>query len=691
MFRSIKTKFILLVFLILGVTAGFILHFSNQDAYQAMYAAQQSAARNIIHLINLNVQAQYSDLVSDKLNTTLRRKKLLESNALAARAVIDGYVNLMALARVEKPQDELLAMLDQSGALNFGGGAGIFLCDPEARVVLHSDRSWVGSNIGQVKDIKNRRLGDVIAFEHGNFRGDFSLFTWPARIGEGTDTLLGFFVPLGHWGWTVGAVIDVGEVEAEALARQKEVVKILDKSFAEISITDSSYIFLFDGHKNMLIHPDLGASDFQSLTNALTEQNLMEDLMASIGEGPSAIEYEIISAMDHQSRLMAASVSYFKPLDWYVVVAVPVDEIKAPAQRLVLRQSMVILSVLVVSLLLAIPLVHHVTRPINQLADYARGLAGQDFTADEPQILPPDVRGRDEVGQLAQAFMHMEGELRRNIRNLMETTATKERIQGELSAARDIQEGILKRIFPPFPDRSDIDLYAALKSAKEVGGDLYDFFFTDPDHLCFVIGDVSDKGVPAALFMSVTITLVRSTAKKLRSPGEIMSMINSDLCRENPNSMFVTLFIGVLNVRTGHVVYSNGGHNPMVLMRPNHKPEYQKGVSGPVVGGMEGIDYQNLEMILEPGQALFLYTDGVTEAMDPDQALFGDDHLLEVLECRAQDSPTSVIDSVFEDIHDFCRNAPQSDDITMLMLRFYGPDGPDQVVEKPLANDPAFG
>jgi len=334
------------------------------------------------------------------------------------------------------------------------------------------------------------------------------------------------------------------------------------------------------------------------------------------------------------------------------------------------------MAVSLLALILAIAFVHRISGPLNELARFAKELPNQDLTSEASDHTSIDhlISGHtDEVGRLATAFVFMLSELRTNVANLLEVTSAKERIQSELDVAKEIQEGILPKIFPAFPERQEIQLFASLESAKQVGGDLYDFFFIDDSHLCFVIGDVSDKGVPAALFMAITMTLIRSTAEEHSSPAEIMVRINDKLSRENPNSMFVTLFIGVLNTQTGSVVYASGGHNPPILIKNNGETLYKDGISGLVVGGMEDMPYQELAFDLEPGEKIFLYTDGVTEALDIHQNLFSDKKLLEDVTLNRDADPQALVQKIRESVKKHVQTAPQSDDITMLVLQYNGP------------------
>jgi serine phosphatase RsbU (regulator of sigma subunit) len=254
---------------------------------------------------------------------------------------------------------------------------------------------------------------------------------------------------------------------------------------------------------------------------------------------------------------------------------------------------------------------------------------------------------------------------------LIEAYVEKERMEEALKLAHEIQMSMVPKIFPPFPDRSEFDIFATLVPAKEVGGDLYDFFFLDHDHLCFAIGDVSGKGVPASLFMAVTKTLFRSTASNGGTPGEILARLNAEICRDNESCMFVTLFCGILNIRTGQVDYSNGGHNlPYYL--------HQRGVSplenfgGRALGLVMQSPYTSGQMVLRPAEALLLYTDGVTEAMNPSETLYSDQRLAEFLGTNRGSAPREIIGDLIRDVRQFAGAAPQSDDITVLALLYFG-------------------
>ena len=250
--------------------------------------------------------------------------------------------------------------------------------------------------------------------------------------------------------------------------------------------------------------------------------------------------------------------------------------------------------------------------------------------------------------------------------------AAKARMQEELNVGRDIQRSMLPRVFPAFPDRKELELYAVLEPALEVGGDLYDFFLVDNHRLCFVIGDVSGNGVPAALFMAMTKIMVKTRAASDPSPASIVTHVNDALSAENDSCMFVTLYLGILNLRDGTLLTTNAGHNPPLLKRREGRFEWLTAQDGPLVGPMPGIAYKESLLKLEPGDELFLYTDGVTEADNRRRELFGNDRLKTVL---AQSRAGSVVDRIGEvmtAVKSFAGDAPQADDITMLGLRYHG-------------------
>jgi sigma-B regulation protein RsbU (phosphoserine phosphatase) len=364
----------------------------------------------------------------------------------------------------------------------------------------------------------------------------------------------------------------------------------------------------------------------------------------------------------------------------FVHVGMDQSFIRAQIWSTVAKQQGLMFAIFILSIVLAYILVNRISRPLKQLADYTLSLASQDFApaAEIPaEIVALPQKSKDEIGKLAESFIHMKRTLQRYLKDLKETTATKERIESELKIAHEIQMSMVPKTFPPFPDRREFDIYATLVPAREVGGDFYDFFFVDEQRLCFAIGDVSGKGVPASLFMALTKTMFRATGGQNATPEIILSRLNGEICRDNESCMFVTVFCCVLDIRTGQLAYSNAGHNlPYVLS--NGAVMALPKTGGMALGVTEAVNFHAGQLLLKPGDQLVLYTDGVTEAMDKDNQLFSVSRLETILRSVNGLNSKAVIEKVVKEVQRYSTGVPQSDDITLLVLGYMGPNGIDQ-------------
>ena len=321
------------------------------------------------------------------------------------------------------------------------------------------------------------------------------------------------------------------------------------------------------------------------------------------------------------------------------------------------------LVVIVCILILTILLQRQVVGPIKLVSDEAA-----DFIKTNNSISKrlPGIHTGDEIEQLAGSIYQMEQDINHYIENLTAVTAEKERIAAELDVAKNIQASMLPCIFPAFPDRNEFDIYASMTPAKEVGGDFYDFFLIDEDHLAIVIADVSGKGVPAALFMVISKTLIKNSAQTGLSPKQVLEKVNNQLCENNEAEMFVTVWLGIYEMSSGKLVATNAGHEYPVIKRMEGEYELVKDKHGLVLAGMEGSHYREYELILNPGDKLFLYTDGVPEATDANNELFGTERMTNALNKNKQCNCEELLKKVQEEINAFVKEAPQFDDITML-------------------------
>ncbi|MCC8191142.1 MAG: PP2C family protein-serine/threonine phosphatase, partial [Planctomycetes bacterium] len=451
----------------------------------------------------------------------------------------------------------------------------------------------------------------------------------------------------------------------------------LAATFAAVRLGDSGFLMAVDAAGGVVIRPPgLVREPDLTAVNPVSGRRLQDDVWAAA----AAPEHAFAAAAPWlgDGRRAIVFVRQVRALGWYVIGVGFVDEIEDTGRRVSMVLSLVILALAAGLTLLAALLVGKLTEPLAHLAAFARDVPGTDFlrAAGGNAVLArlekrPD---RDEIGELARALAFMDGALRERVRELVATTGQRERMEGELQAATRIQMGFL-----PAPIQADaaggrFRLAAELVPAREVGGDLYDFFLLDTDRLFVAIGDVSDKGVPAALFMSMTMILLRAGAERAEEPEAMLARINSGLARDNTNDMFVTLFLAVLDLRSGELRYANGGHNPPHIVSAAGVRRLEDG-AGPLVGVFEPAVFMGGRTVLRPGETLFLHTDGVTEAMNGDNKEFGEAALTAVLAEWRNADPDTMLARVREAVTRHVAGAPASDDITMVCLRRDGDGG----------------
>ena len=440
----------------------------------------------------------------------------------------------------------------------------------------------------------------------------------------------------------------------------------LQKLVSSVQVFSSGYVFLLSRYGAYIAHPD--PELIMNETIFTHAEDLGLDTLRNLGR-EMVTGKAGFSEFSDLPGVGEAYVSYL-PLPeerWSLGVVLPKAELLAGVNRVTHVMTGIGLAGFTVLAVVILLLSASITRPLRALTRAARDIS----TGDLDQELPALGRS-DEVGELAASFFSMKASLKAHIASLTAATAARERIESELRIARDIQMGILPKIFPPFPQRPEIDVFATILPAREVGGDLYDFFFLDENRFCFLIGDVSGKGVPAAFFMAVTKTLIKVVAEREPDPGRILAKVNDDLATDNESCMFVTLFLAILDTRDGQVVYANAGHNPPLLLRGGRPPAWIESLEEPMAGAMPEVEYGTGSLKMTAGDTIFLHTDGVGEAMNTHQALFSDARLLETAAIQAGSSATDLIRAVSYAVTNWADGAEQSDDITMLAVRYLG-------------------
>jgi len=435
---------------------------------------------------------------------------------------------------------------------------------------------------------------------------------------------------------------------------------------SSIRILRSGFGILMSRQGVFVTHPDKKLIMKGTIFDLARERN--DPGLAWIGKkmlsGESGFAPLTVMAAGKPSRVYYTSIPSSQ---WGLAVIFPEEEL---AEDITALHRVVIImgfaGIMLLSLALTI-IARSITGPLRAMAAATEAVADGDLDVE----LPP-AGARDEVGKLTESFRAMKVSLKDHIRQVAEAAAERERVAGELAIARDIQMSILPEGLSPLACGDRYAIRALVEPAKEVGGDFFDFFPVDGDRLCFVVADVSGKGVPAALFMAVSMTLLKATARRGLPPDEVCARVNDELSRDNRANMFVTVFCGILDTATGEVVFANAGHNHPLVMKASGQAVFLRTVNGPAIGMIEDVSYRRETLLLAPGDSLFLYTDGVTEAMNGEEEMFGDDRLLRELEKLAAEGPEEVTAAIMDRVREFASGAAQSDDITAMMVSYRG-------------------
>ena len=430
----------------------------------------------------------------------------------------------------------------------------------------------------------------------------------------------------------------------------------LSQMISAVKPYPNSYSVMIGRGGTYFVHPDTTKLFYQSIfTESLEhEDSAMVELGHAMQSGEEGMRQLTIDGEE--------CYVFFQPLGetgWSVAIICSEDDIFGAFYRMRRAVVFTVLAALLLMMVFVSRIIRHELKPLTRLSKQAESIASGNFE----ETLPDDGR-RDEIGHLTQSFSNMQQSLVNYIDELKSTTAQKASIESELKVASEIQMSMVPRIFPAFPNRKDIDLYASMTPAKEVGGDLYDFFVQD-ERLYFCIGDVSGKGIPASLFMAVTRNLFRIVAQQGHTPAEIATQINTIVSHDNEQNMFVTMFIGSADLRTGRLDYCNCGHNEPLV---DGKFMDIKNTNFPL-GVMEGVPFVGESVDDIRGHQLLLYTDGLNEAENPQHELFGDDRLISLMAGKQDADSKEIILMLQEFVESHRNGAAPNDDLTLLCLR----------------------
>jgi len=422
------------------------------------------------------------------------------------------------------------------------------------------------------------------------------------------------------------------------------------------------YTFILSQHGTYIYHPNRKDIMRETLFSKAQRVNYppMREFGRDMLKGNKAVTPFLDPIQGSKQWLVYTPI---KSTGWTLAAIIPEKQILASVHSAIIRQSSVMLIGLLIISLVIIWASIGITKPIRKLVGLAEVLATGNLN-----VQMENIKGEDEIHELAVVFNKMVIDLKQHIEDLTETTKAKQAVESELKIARQIQESLLPRIWPAFPDREEFDLFAKNIPAKEVAGDFYDFFFLDDNTLAIIIADVSGKGIAAGLFMAVTRTLMKTVCQKGVEPAEAVEKANKILCQDNDACMFTTLFLAIYSVDSGKFSFTNAGHNLPIILDKNGECKFLEAVSNIAMGIDDEHLYNQGDSNLEVGDSLVLYTDGVTEATDGSDNLYGEERFCDILKINVS-NPVEVLLNIIEVDLDKFQGEHQFDDITMLFIR----------------------
>ena len=428
-----------------------------------------------------------------------------------------------------------------------------------------------------------------------------------------------------------------------------------------IQAFDKAYNLMVSRNASYIVHPD---------PNLILNETIFSSTYGDEDESLIKLKDDMVNCRAGEvlrSKEGGKFFVFYSPVEttcWSVAIVCPRSELYSNVRKM--RKILIYFGVLALLFMIAMSYngIRKVVAPIEDFSGVAKKIAEGDFNAELPQI-----NSEDELKELHDSFHYLQTSLSKYIDELQSTAANKERIESELRIAQGIQMGMLPKSFPAFPERKDIALAAKIVPAKEVGGDLYDFFIED-DKLYFIVGDVSGKGIPASLVMAVTCRLFRSVATHLDKPEEIVASLNNSLSDGNESNMFCTAFLGILDLKTGHLAYCNAGHNAPLVIESSGNVSAIDVKPNLALGLFSDFPYEGQETVISKGMGLYLFTDGVNEAENDAKELFGDERLYAMLQDFAHCESKEIIEETFTQVKRHAAGANQSDDITVMCIKY---------------------
>ncbi|MBQ7607107.1 MAG: SpoIIE family protein phosphatase [Desulfovibrionaceae bacterium] len=612
-----------------------------------------SAAKTLEHIL----ESSFFDYLIHKAQIVIETKKKIQ------RITMNTWRDIQSVERIYPPsekRDELITSIIRDGYDHTDKtSARIFLTDEQTVLEKGIPDLQISPD---TKNSKNETITSIIKSLKPN--GKFFLI---AASGEHDSYKFLYILP-----FTTQSNQINKEPKRLLICAQRLVTlfdsanQLLEDHFKQARQTISNSLFFEKSHLVLYDNSDTPLAH-QGEYNPI--QNVFQELKIQ-----ARAQNSVTKIIDTEQGEFLCHCSWIRAFDWYFLAAAPLEILKKPSKELISTITFAGLSILIMAIITTASILTRALQPLQYLSHCARKLASLDLSSQsglaQMDALPKEklpLNRNDEVGDLSKAFATMSHELANNIRSTMQVMTKQKRVEGELAAARDIQVGILPSS-EPIPSEPGFSIAAFLEPAREVGGDLYDCFPLAQGTKAIVMGDVSGKGIPASLFMTMSVTLIRYALRSEHSPELAMNQVNALLEEHNPGSMFVTLFMGIYTPSTGELIYANGGHCLPIIMGADGAIRKLTNLSGPIVGAMPSLNYQLYKDVLAPGELCFLYTDGLTEAMNDRKELYGEERLIACMAKHTGLSPKAFQEAIFEDICAFRGNEPPSDDITMLTV-----------------------
>jgi len=604
------------------------------------------------------LRAQQRDIIRQALKAT---SASIEATEAAVEKVVQGNALLVEDLRL-KPE-ESGAMLKRTLQRNLELVGAAVAYNPEIPAYGHvAPYAYRDGDAVLLKDLgKDDRAYEIGDWYQLPYQMGKAQWTEPYYDEGGADMLTATYaepVYLDGDPASVSAVV-TGDVSLTRLSRFLQ----------SLDLGDTGYAFLISRNGTFIAHPDPAFIMNESIFSVAAARE--DPGLRSTGREMTSGRSGFVT-FDGLSGLEPSGPSYmaYTPIEstgWSLGIVYADSEVNAAVIELNRLSWAIDLVGLAALLVIALLVARTITRPIDALDLAAQTLAHGELDAPLPQA-----KGRDEVARLTASFGRMRDDLKERVEELRVTTAQRERIESELRIAANIQMSLVPRTFPPYPQRHDLEVFALLEPAREVGGDFYDFFLMDEDHLALAIADVSGKGMPAALMMAVGRSFLRSYSRLGGGPSQILDSLNDELSTDNDTSMFVTMFLAVVDLRTGHVRYASAGHNRPFVVRRDGAVEQLPRTRGIALGARAGMMFAEAELTLAQGEALFLYTDGVSEAMNAADEVFTEERIAGELTRIASASCGHLLREMNEALSAHAAGVEQSDDITMVAFRYMG-------------------